>query len=181
MPGTGPADPGLHQRPAPADRWPAVTRPCLPAWPPGGSGHRRSEVTAVVGRGDAAWERAPSGVLRWIVKTASGFAVDAPDRVAPGARANATAHFSGLAVVEPVEVAEVVDEPDRAGFAYRTLPGHPVSGEEDFIVHRSGDEVSLTVRSLTRAAPHQPWRALFPLLLVMERIVRRRCMRALRH
>lgn len=57
-----------------------------------------------------------------------------------------------LTIREPVEVVSVVEESDRVGFAYRTMPGHPVSGEEAFIVHRDGGEVRLTVRSLTRPA-----------------------------
>ncbi|TFD11172.1 hypothetical protein E3T35_11445 [Cryobacterium sp. TMT1-2-2] len=47
-------------------------------------------------------------------------------------------------------------------------------------MHRHGNEVHLTVRSLTRAAPQQPWRALYPLLRVAQLIVRRRYLRSLR-
>lgn len=85
-----------------------------------------------------------------------------------------------LTIREPVEVVSVVEESDRVGFAYRTMPGHPVSGEEAFIVHRDGGEVRLTVRSLTRPAPQQPWRALYPLLRVAQLVARRRYLRALR-
>lgn len=136
-------------------------------------------MTAVVGYGDLVWERAVEDVLRWRVKTASGFSVDQTGPVAPGDRVTVTARLFGVVVVEPVEVVDVIDERDRVGFAYRTLPGHPVCGEEAFIVHRMGDAVSLTVRSLTRAAPQQPWRALYPLLLIAQRIARRRYLRAL--
>ena len=93
---------------------------------------------------------------------------------------NVTAALFGVKVVEPVEVVAVVDTPDRVGFSYRTLPGHPVSGEEAFIVHRVGDEVHVSIRSLTRAAPQQPWHALFALLMLVQRLVRRRYLRALR-
>ncbi|WP_241980777.1 DUF1990 domain-containing protein [Cryobacterium sp. Hh11] len=157
-----------------------MTSPDLRDWPASDPRFRRSEVSAVVGRGDAVWERAARDVLRWRVKTASGFAVDSPGAVSPGDRVIVTAGLFNLTVVEPVEVVAVVDEPDRVGFAYRTLPGHPVSGEEAFIVHRRGDEVRLTVRSLTRAAPQQPWRALYPLLRVAQLIARRRYLRSLR-
>ena len=34
----------------------------------------------------------------------------------------------------PCRVVYVVDEPDRRGFAYGTLPGHPETGEELFAV-----------------------------------------------
>jgi uncharacterized protein (UPF0548 family) len=100
--------------------------------------------------------------------------------VSPGARVVVTAYPFGLAVEEPVEVVAVVQEATRIGFSYRTLPGHPVDGEEAFIVHRRGDEVHLTIRSLTRAASQQPWRLLFPFLLIAQRVVQRRYRRALR-
>ena len=157
-----------------------MTSPELSDWPVSDRRYRRSEASAVVGHGDAVWERATRGVLRWQVKTASGFAVDSTGPVSEGDRVVVTARVLALSVVEPVEVAAVVKEVDRVGFAYRTLPGHPVSGEEAFIVHRRGDEVRLTVRSLTRSAPQQPWRALYPLLLIAQRIARRRYLRSLR-
>ena len=152
----------------------------LREWPASDRGCRRSEVSALVGHGDAVWERATRDVLRWRVKTESGFAVDSTGPVSPGDRVIVTARVLTVTIVEPVQVVSVVDESDRVGFAYRTLPGHPVSGEEAFIVHRRGDEVRLTVRSLTSPAPQQPWRALYPLLLIAQRIVRRRYLRSLR-
>jgi len=157
-----------------------MTSPHLDQWPLSDLKYRRSEVTAFVGSGDAVWERVALEVLLWKVKTASGFVVDSSGPVSPGDRVVVTARLCGLSVVEPVEVVDVVQEPDRSGFSYRTRPGHPVDGEEAFLVHRSGDEVHLTIRSLTRAAPQQPWRLLFPLLLIAQRIIQRRYLRALR-
>lgn len=99
--------------------------------------------------------------------------------VSRGAEVVITARLFTVTIVEPVKVVTVVEESDRVGFAYRTMPGHPVSGEEAFIVHRDGQEVRLTVRSLTRAAPQQPWRALYPLLRIAQRIARWRYLRSL--
>ncbi|MFC7876218.1 DUF1990 family protein [Isoptericola sp. NPDC057391] len=57
--------------------------------------------------------------------------------------------------------------------------GHPVSGEEAFIVHRDDDgTVRLTLRALTRPG-RGLWRALFPAILVAQRLYRRRYLRAL--
>ncbi|ARC56127.1 hypothetical protein AS850_03435 [Frondihabitans sp. 762G35] len=155
------------------------TEPGATRWAPTDDSHRRSEVTGSVGRGHDDWERAAAGVLRWAVKTRSGFSVDDDSPVVAGRRTLVTARVAGITVVEPVEVVEVVERSDRVGFSYRTLPGHPVSGEEAFIVHRDGDEVLLTIRSLTRPAPQQPWRALHPVLRVAQRVARRRYLRAL--
>lgn len=157
-----------------------MTNPELDDWPASDGTYRRSEITTIIGRGDSVWERAKREVLRWGVKTASGFVVDSPGPVTPRQRVIVTARVLTATVVEPVEVVAVVEETDRVGFAYRTLPGHPVSGEEAFIVHRDGDEVRLTVRSLTRPAPQQPWRALYPLLRIAQLVARRRYLRALR-
>jgi len=158
----------------------SMTRPDLEIWSWSDSRYRRSEASAVIGVGDELWERATAEVLRWGVKTASGFTVHPAAPVMPGARVTVIARVLGIAVVEPVEVVTVVDRPDRVGFAYRTLPGHPVDGEEAFIVHRDGPDVQLTVRSLTRPASQQPWKALHPGLRIVQRVARRRYLRALR-
>lgn len=157
-----------------------MTSPALAAWPATDGRHRRSEVSAIIGHGDQTWERAAREVLRWRVKTQSGFTVDHDGPVTASERVTVTARVFGIAIVEPVQVVDVVDEPDRVGFSYRTLPGHPVDGEEAFIVDRSGDEVRLTVRSLTRPASAQPWLMFHPLLRIAQTVVRRRYLRALR-
>ena len=80
---------------------------------------------------------------------------------------------------EPIEIVAVASGADRCGFAYGTLEGHPVSGEEAFIVHRSPDDtIWFTLRSLTRA-PHGWWRVAYPASLVAQRFFRRRYRRAL--
>lgn len=161
--------------------WMPRTHPGLPDWPASADApYRRFASTTLIGRGPAAWERASHDVLRWVVKTRSGFTVDDAGPVSPGARLTITARVAGLVIREPVEVVDVVALPERVGFSYRTLPGHPVTGEEAFIVHRDGDTVLLTMRSLTAPAPQQPWRALHPLLRVAQSVVRRRYRRALR-
>lgn len=157
-----------------------MTSPHLDLWPPSDHKYRRSEVTGFVGNGDAVWKRAAHEVLHWKIKTASGYVVDSLGPVSPGDRVVVTARMLGLTVVEPVEVLDVIQEPGRSGFPYPPLPGHPVDGEEAFLVHRHGGDVHLTIRSLTRAASRQPWRLLFPLILVAQRIIQRRYLRALR-
>jgi len=48
----------------------------------------------------------------------------------------------------PVRVVYPVKEPHRSGFAYGTLPGHPESGEDAFVVALQNDE---NVRMTTTA------------------------------
>jgi uncharacterized protein (UPF0548 family) len=46
----------------------------------------------------------------------------------------------------------VVDDGDRFGFGYGTLPVHPESGEEAFVAERApGGEVRLTIVAFSRA------------------------------
>lgn len=159
-----------------------MTMPESPVWAASDPAFRRSEVSAVVGRGREAWQRAADDVLRWRVKTRSGFLVDSHAPVRAGRRERIRVRALGVTVAEPVEVVAVVEDAHRVGFAYRTLPGHPVDGEEAFVLHRDAadGDIVLTVRSLTRPAPQQPWRALYPLLRIAQVVARRRYLRALR-
>ena len=134
----------------------------------------------MLGHGDDAWAWVGEELLRWGVKTRSGFTVTPRAPAAAGQRPVIMAHAFGLSIREPVEVVAVVRQPDRIGFAYRTLPGHPVSGEEAFVAHREGDSVLLTIRSLTRPGDRAMWRAAYPGLLVAQQVARRRYVRALR-
>ncbi|WP_403024603.1 DUF1990 family protein [Salinibacterium sp. GXW1014] len=80
---------------------------------------------------------------------------------------------------EPVRVIYVIDEPNRKGFAYGTLPGHPLSGEELFVVDLEDDgSVWMMLRSLSRPAPGK-WTAVSPLLSLAQRALRRRYLAAL--
>lgn len=156
------------------------TDPQLSSWQANEfSPFRRSEVSALIGHGDEVWERATRDVLSWKVKTRSGFTVNDARPVSPSTRLTITARVGGVTIREPVEVVAVVETATRVGFSYRTLPGHPVTGEEAFIVHRDGDDVFLSIRSLTAPAATQPWRALYPLLRVAQIVARRRYLRAL--
>ena len=79
----------------------------------------------------------------------------------------------------PTRVVYVIDEPDRKGFAYGTLPGHPERGEEAFVVERRADEsVWLTIRSISRPANRWFWAA-YPVLRLMQALFTERYKRAL--
>lgn len=157
-----------------------MTAPASASWDASPPAFRRWEKSTVLGHGDEVWAWAATELMRWGVKTRSGFTVTPEGPASAGARPIIVAHPFGLSVREPVEVVAVVDTPDRVGFAYRTLAGHPVSGEEAFIVRRDGDAVVLTIRSLTRPGDSPRWRAAYPALLIAQQVARRRYLRALR-
>jgi uncharacterized protein (UPF0548 family) len=151
-------------------------------WPRTPREFRRYEQTVSV---QMPWENARSLMLRWAVKTRSGFHVEtdgtADDSVTEGASVWLRLAIGPLEVREPIRVVAVVDRQSRCGFSYGTLDGHPVSGEEAFVLHRATQDgpVLLTIRSLTRAAPRGGWRYSFPILLVAQRFFRRRYLSSL--
>jgi uncharacterized protein (UPF0548 family) len=86
-----------------------------------------------------------------------------------------------LGIEAPCRVVYTVDEPNRRGFAYGTLPGHPESGEEAFMVELDpdGDEVSLTVKAFSRPASRLA-RVSGPLSHKIQHLITDRYFRALR-
>lgn len=154
-----------------------VTTPALRDWQHPDAG-RPFERTVTIGRGDPVWDHAAAAVMRWEVKTRSGFEVTPLRGARNGESYWLSFGIGPLRVLEPARVVDTVETGERCGFAYGTLEGHPVSGEEAFIVHRVGDEVRLTIRSVTRPG-RGAWRLAFPLVLIAQVLFRRRYLRAL--
>lgn len=115
------------------------------AYPPG---FHVLEVRSHLGDGSAAFEHASETLMTWRMHARAGLRVAASaDRVAEGEVVRC--RLGPLPV--PCRVVWVVEEPDAVGFGYGTLPGHPESGEEAFVVHRDGDgAVTLTVSAYSR-------------------------------
>ena len=68
---------------------------------------------------------------------------------------------------------------DSFGFAYGTLPGHPESGEESFVVERRGGATFFTVSAFSK--PVDPLARLAgPLGRVVQRSITRRYVNSLR-
>lgn len=154
-------------------------------WSAAPHGYRRHEQTTRLGDGERLWQEASAAVMKWSVKTHSGFAVESEPgedlRVRPGQDRTLIAALGPFELREPVTVVAIVDDPNRCGFAYGTRDGHPVSGEEAFVVHRTPEgAVWLTLRSLTRPA-RGARRLVFPAALVAQRWYRFRYARSLRH
>ncbi|WP_026366160.1 DUF1990 family protein [Promicromonospora sukumoe] len=159
------------------------TTPADEKWQPP-AGRRAYEHTVRLGSGTDLWDASSAAVLSWGIKTRSGFAVEPPLEAGRsahrGERYWLVARIGPFRVREPVQIITTVSTDNRAALSYGTLDGHPVSGEEAFIVHRDDNgTVSLTLRSLTHAGRGM-WRGLFPLILVAQQIYRRRYLRALR-
>jgi uncharacterized protein (UPF0548 family) len=81
----------------------------------------------------------------------AGLAVSASDPTTlPGSVVVLGLGWHRLSLTAPCRVVYVVDEPNRRGFAYGTLPGHPERGEEAFIIELQGDEVWCDLRAFSR-------------------------------
>jgi uncharacterized protein (UPF0548 family) len=134
-----------------------------------------------LGHGERLARAAGEALLSWRMHRAAGATVDtAAPRAEPGAEVTVSLGAGPLRLTAPCRVAGIVREPGRVGFAYGTLPGHPVTGEEAFFVERlPGGAVRLAVVSFSRAAAWYA-RAAGPLTRAGQRAVARRYGRALR-
>jgi uncharacterized protein (UPF0548 family) len=136
----------LHRlTPAAADR----LRAQAPTYDGTRLGHQQLERRVVLGLGRDLFERASGALLSWELQLRSGIAVKASSaRVEEGA----VAMLLLGPLRAPVRVRYVVEEPTRRGFAYITLPGHPESGEELFLLDLTDDVVTLTITATSRPA-----------------------------
>ncbi|SCL22354.1 Uncharacterized protein, UPF0548 family [Micromonospora rhizosphaerae] len=100
---------------------------------PAGYHHLRHRVRLP----DGCLPAAGDAVLSWRMHRAAGVRMrtDAP-RAEAGVRVTPGLGVGPLRLWAPTEVVWAEDGPDRAGFGYGTLPGHPERGEEAFLVTR---------------------------------------------
>jgi uncharacterized protein (UPF0548 family) len=117
---------------------------------PAGYRHDRHEVL-VGSRAD--FERAVEGLAHWAAHEGAGIRIFPTDRpVTLGATVLAVVSVGFATMVAPCRVISVVSEPDRFGFAYGTLPGHPERGEEAFTVERRDEGTFFSVQAFSQPA-----------------------------
>lgn len=119
---------------------------------PIGYGHVHRDV--LLGTGRAVFERAVTGLFHWRMHQNAGFTVTSSSTTAaPGVVAVLRLGWRPLRLTIPCRVVYTVEEADRQGFAYGTLPGHPEQGEEAFMVVMTGTrEVRIRIRAFSRPA-----------------------------
>lgn len=140
------------------------------------AGYHHQYAERQIGTGQERFERAADAVMRWGMQRGSGLRVHASSDVA---------EVDTVLVVRmgflpaPCRVVYVVDEPDMRGFAYGTLPGHPESGEERFIVRRDPTTSAVYAEVSAFSRPATWWsKAGGPLVTVAQRVIAGRYLRA---
>ena len=116
------------------------------------SGFRRLHRSAVLPGVDL--DRARAALLRGDLHRRAGLRVAAEHTpLREGTEIRLRIGAGPLQITAPCRVLRVIDEPDRAGFAYGTLPGHPESGIEEFLLTRTATgEVRLDIDAVSRPA-----------------------------
>jgi uncharacterized protein (UPF0548 family) len=147
---------------------------------PDEAGFADDRVDAVIGSGERDFAVARDGLRRWRAHHMPGIRV-LPSGVAvvEGATCVVAVGTPVLALAAPCRVVDVVDEPRRFGFSYRTLPGHPEQGEESFtLVFEDGGDVRFVVAARSRPATAVV-RVVAPVARRVQHLVARRYLRAL--
>jgi uncharacterized protein (UPF0548 family) len=104
--------------------------------------------------GDAsAMAAAAEAVLTFAPQRAAGVRIEAEGpRAVEGMAVTSLLGLGPLRIAAPCLVVWVEDAPQRAGFAYGTVDGHPECGEESFVVAVAGDAVWFEMTAFSRPA-----------------------------
>ena len=142
------------------------------------AGYRRDHRSTVVTGMD--FERAASALRSWAVHRRAGLQTSATHTpLEVGTEVRLHLGRRPFRITAPCRVLWVIEEPDRAGFAYATLPGHPESGIEEFTVTRTATgQVRFHLDVVSRPAT---WYARLgaPVSRLVQELITRRYLRAL--
>ncbi|WP_331767439.1 DUF1990 domain-containing protein [Embleya sp. NBC_00896] len=115
-------------------------------------GYHHVERRVRVGDGDVVFRALADGILSWAIQRGAGLTIKvSAERAALDVDITSVVRLGFVPIAAPCRVVRVIDEPDRIGFAYGTLRGHPEHGEEAFLVERDAQgEVWFVVRAFSR-------------------------------
>lgn len=119
------------------------------------AGYHHVRVREHIGHGRAAFDAVVEGVVTFDLHRSIGLRVaTSQPRATVGVRVTSTLGLGPVRLLRiPCEVVWVLDEPDRGGYAYGTLSGHPERGEESFVAELDEHEdLWFTVTAFSRAA-----------------------------
>ena len=118
------------------------------------AGYDHVERSVVVGSGPESFQRAVAAVFDWRMQRGVGLRVRATGSASePGTVVVLSAGLPRPGYDIPCRVVWAQATGDERGFAYGTLPGHPESGEEAFVVRlEPGGDVVFSLRVFARLA-----------------------------
>lgn len=135
-------------------------------------GYRHVAATKRIGTGRTRFEQASAAVLRYGMLRGAGVRVTASTPVAR-AGTDVLGHLGPF--LAPCRVVYVLDEPNRCGFAYGSLPGHAVRGEELFAVRYDPADGGVYAEVAAFSRPATWWARLgSPVLRLAQTVVTRR-------
>ncbi len=118
------------------------------------SGYRYEKFAASIGDGPNLFSQAREALRDWRPQRGAGLSVAADGPLAVGTTVALAAPLPLGFAIAVCRVVDVVDDPDRFGFAYGTLPEHPEQGEELFLLERDrAGKVMFRIEVFSR--PHQ--------------------------
>jgi len=140
------------------------------------AGYDHQHVERQIGTGQQRFEQAADAVMHWGMQRGAGLRVQASSEVA---ELDAVLLVRLGFLPAPCRVVQVIDEPDVRGFAYGTLPGHPESGEERFVVRRDPATSAVFAEVSAFSRPATWWsKAGGPLVKLAQRVIAKRYLRA---
>ena len=139
-------------------------------------GYAHVRMSRRIGSGRQRFEDAAEKVMRYGMLRGAGLRVSASTDVAQ-VGSEVLGRLGPF--VAPCRVVYVVEEPNRRGFAYGSLPGHAVRGEEMFGVRYDPDDDAVYSEVVAFSRPATWWSSLgAPILRVAQQIVTNRYLSA---
>ena len=133
------------------------------------AGYRHIHREHRIGSGRDRFDQAAAAVMRYGMLRGAGLQVAATTDVA---RVGTDVLGRLGPFIAPCRVVYVVEEPDRRGFAYGSLPGHAVSGEEMFGVRYDPADDAVYSEVVAFSRPATWWSRLgSPVLALAQRVV----------
>jgi uncharacterized protein (UPF0548 family) len=123
-------------------------------------GFHRHHWHAVLGAD--AFGRATGAIRSWEMHRRAGLGVAVDGPIAVGTNVALSAPLPIGFVDATCRIVEVVDDSNRYGFAYGTLPVHPEMGEEAFVVTRDDERTYIDIYAISR--PAHPFARAIPFL-----------------
>jgi len=139
-------------------------------------GYRHLGFVTQIGAGQQRFEEAADALMHWGMQRGAGLHVEASsDVVEVGSVVLVKMGF----MKAPCRVVYVIDEPDVRGFAYGTLPGHPESGEERFVVRHDPVTAAVYAEVSAFSRPVTWWsKAGGPFTSLAQRVIAKRYVHA---